>query len=115
MGSEMCIRDSPSLVSNMWHFPIISVKKNARAELRSSLNKSTTLRGTAKVQFQEMRSVRHTVTYREITILPFRISLNTLPRIRGAKQTPLNKVSRLMVSNLTRKVAQAVSAHSASG
>jgi len=107
--------DIPSLVSNMWHFPIISVKKNARAELRSYLQKSAALRGTTKAQFQEMRSLRHTVTYREITILPFRISLKSLPRIRGAKQTPLRKVSRLMVSNLTRKVAQAVSAHSASG
>ncbi len=106
--------DIPSLVSNMWHFPMISVKKDARAELRACLRKSGLVREKSKLHLQEIRTVRHTVTYREITIVPFRIPVKKLPLAPGAKQTLLGDISALMVSNLTRKVARAalgVSAH----
>src|SRR5439155_1480834 len=51
--------------------------------------------------------VRHTVTYRAITLLPFLIETRNLPFLQGAKQVPLNDISSLPVSNLTRKVARA--------
>jgi 4-hydroxy-L-threonine phosphate dehydrogenase PdxA len=54
------------------------------------------------------------VTYRDITIVPFLISVKKLPRIRGARHVPLRDVSSaLPVSNLTRKVARAVLAAAA--
>jgi A/G-specific adenine glycosylase len=105
--------DISSLVSHMWHFPMISVNKNPAAELVSFLTTNVGLRGKWKQELTEVRKVRHTVTYREITILPFLIRVKALPRVRGAKQTPLSEINRLMVSNLTRKVAQAVLAGAA--
>ena len=57
--------------------------------------------------------VRHSVTYRDITIVAFRINVKKLPRIKGARRVPLLDLSSaLPVSNLTRKVARAVLAAS---
>ena len=61
--------------------------------------------------------VRHTVTYRRITVLPFRVRIATLPSIAGAKICSLADLvaaSSLAISNLTRKVARAASGVSAS-
>jgi hypothetical protein len=51
--------------------------------------------------------VRHAVTYRDVTVLPFRIEVEKLPGIPGAKYVLLVDLSSLPVSNLTRKVARA--------
>jgi hypothetical protein len=49
------------------------------------------------------------VTYRDIAIVPFRIKVKKLPRIKDARRVRLRDVSSaLPVSNLTRKVARAV-------
>jgi hypothetical protein len=58
--------------------------------------------------------VRHAVTYRAITLLPFLIKVRKLPRLPGARQVPLDNISTLPVSNLTRKVARAALAAAAS-
>jgi hypothetical protein len=50
------------------------------------------------------------VTYRKITLLPFRLIVPALPIASGAKIVPLTDVSSLSslaVSNLTRKIARA--------
>jgi len=60
-----------------------------------------------KWQLVPAGKVRHTVTYRAITVLPFLIDVKKLPLITGAKQVPLRDISSLPVSNLTRKVARA--------
>ena len=57
--------------------------------------------------------VRHAVTYRSITLLPFFIEVKKLPRVSGARQVPLADISSLPVSNLTRKVARAALATAA--
>jgi len=67
----------------------------------------------AKSQLAPVDKIRHAVTYRAITILPFLIELKTLPRAAGAKQVPLDDISSLPVSNLTRKVARAALATAA--
>jgi A/G-specific adenine glycosylase len=105
-----------ALVSKMWHFPTVSVKKNPAAELQEFL--STLLSLPAKkrtLHLEPLSKARHSVTYRDIVLLPFRARVPKLPRISGAKLISLSELaspSSLAVSNLTRKVARAALAGS---
>jgi A/G-specific adenine glycosylase len=95
------------LVSRMWHFPTFKVVEKAEAELRKFV--ARLLRAPARrsiSQPEPLKAVRHTVTYRQVTILPFRLRVKSLPRIPGAKILPLEDLLSVPVSNLTRKVAQ---------
>src|SRR5690349_14398546 len=101
----------PTLASNLWHFPTISVNGengDAVARLRSHLRKLQIQNRNGRFRFVAADKVRHAVTYREITVEPFRISVKQLPNIKGAEQVPLREITLLPVSNLTRKVARAV-------
>jgi A/G-specific adenine glycosylase len=97
----------PTLVSRMWHFPAVSVAGDPAPELRSYLRKLLRGAGSKKLRVAPIGRLRHAVTYRDITLLPFRVEVKKLPRIAGAKKVPLADVSGLPVSNLTRKVARA--------
>jgi len=104
----------PTLVSRLWHFPTVSVTGDPSAKLRASLRKLVRGSRNGNLHFVPAGKVRHTVTYRDITIVPFRISVKKLPRIKDARRVPLRDVSSVLpVSNLTRKVARAVLAASA--
>jgi len=96
--------DVPALHSSMWHFPTIQVRRNAGPELRKHARKTFPL--VRNITFIPLQKVRHTVTYRSITVLPFRADVPKLPRLPTAKCLPLSKVSSLPISNLTRKVAR---------
>jgi A/G-specific adenine glycosylase len=100
----------PTIVSRLWHFPTVSVNGDAAAKLRLFLKRFVPGGRTAKWKLMPAAKVRHTVTYRAITIFPFRINLKQFPRIPGAKTVSLGEISTLPVSNLTRKVAQAADA-----
>jgi len=98
----------PTLVSRLWHFPTVSVTSDPRAELRASLRKLVHGARNGKLRLVPAGKVRHSVTYRDITIVPYLINVKKLPRIQGARHVPLRDVSSaLPVSNLTRKVARA--------
>lgn len=97
----------PTLASNLWHFPTIPVNGNPVAKLRGHLRKLQIQGRNGGFRFAAAGKVRHTVTYREITVEPFRIDVKKLPRIEGAEQVPLREITALPVSNLTRKVARA--------
>jgi A/G-specific adenine glycosylase len=103
----------PTLVSKMWHFPTVSVNENPERELdravRSMLGKSA-----VGFELEPRGKVRHAVTYRDITIFPFRISCKALPQIAGAEALPLSDLSSVAISNLTRKVAASVLAEAKS-
>ena len=99
----------PTLVSRLWHFPMVSVTGDPSAKLRASLKKLVRGARNGKMRLVPAARVRHSVTYRDITIVPFLINVKKLPRIPGTRQVPLRYVSSaLPVSNLTRKVASAV-------
>ena len=55
--------------------------------------------------------VRHTVTYRLISVFPFLVRLKRLPKIPGAKRLTLEHALALPISNLTRKIALAAVKH----
>jgi len=106
------------LISKMWHFPMIAVKENAARELAAFLKSFDALTANgSKHELQELGSARHTVTYRAILLRPFRLTVEKLPKIAGAKAVLLNDLvsrSKLAVSNLTRKIGQSDAAGLAS-
>jgi A/G-specific adenine glycosylase len=97
----------PTLVSNLWHFPTVAVNGDPVASLRGHLRKLKIQSRNGSFHFVVTDKVRHTVTYREITVEPFRVNVKRLPRIKGTEQVPLSEITILPVSNLTRKVAGA--------
>jgi A/G-specific adenine glycosylase len=98
--------DIATLVSRMWHFPTVAVRKDALLELRSFLANDLSGENGA-LRFEPLAQVRHAVTYRNVTVLPFRILVAKIPSIRGGKSIQLEDFSKLPVSNLTRKIARA--------
>jgi A/G-specific adenine glycosylase len=98
--------DIPALVSKMWHFPTIAVSGNPASDLRRYLKNVV---GTTRLppRFVSLPKIRHAVTYRAISVLPFRVELEKLPRVAGARIILLKDFSSVPVSNLTRKVARA--------
>ena len=105
----------PALVSKMWHFPTLSVSGEPAANLIAFLRKLMPGVQDRRWQLVPAAKVRHAVTYRAITLLPFLIDVKKLPCVPGAKQVPLRDISSLPVSNLTTKVARAALAAAASG
>ncbi len=100
--------DIPTLVSRLWHFPTVSVQPGqASAALTKFAQES--LFGARKLQMElhPLTKVRHAVTYRSITVLPFRLNIQKLPKLSGARAFPLADLSAVAISNLTRKVARA--------
>jgi A/G-specific adenine glycosylase len=97
----------PTLVSRMWHFPAVSVAGDPASELLSYLRKLWRGASSEKLRVAPIGKLRHAVTYRDITLLPFRVEVKKLPHIAGTKKVSLAGVPALPVSNLTRKVARA--------
>jgi A/G-specific adenine glycosylase len=106
--------DIATLVSRMWHFPTVAVRKDPVMELRILLAHHLPSENGA-LHFEPLAPVRHAVTYRSVTVLPFRISVAKIPRLRGAKSIRLEDFSNLPVSNLTRKIAHAALAETRQG
>jgi A/G-specific adenine glycosylase len=98
--------DVPTLVSKLWHFPTTAVAKNAISELRKLLARLLHNGAGGELHFEPLHRVRHTVTYRAVSVLPFQVFVQSLPKIRGTKILRLDDFFSLPVSNLTRKIAR---------
>jgi A/G-specific adenine glycosylase len=104
-GSELA-----PLVSNLWHFPAVQVRKDPAGELLQHFADLFPKLSKRNVMLASLSKARHTVTYRSITLLPFRISVAQLPNFPGAKFAALADVcspDSHAISNLTRKLARA--------
>jgi A/G-specific adenine glycosylase len=100
--------DVHTLVSRMWHFPTIAAPQDQAAAALRKFTENSLLGGRKlRADLQLLKKVRHAVTYRSITIFPFRAELEKLPRIPSSKPFPLGDLSTIAISNLTRKVARA--------
>jgi len=106
--------DIATLVSRMWHFPTVAIRKDALAELQTFLSEKLPA-GNGVLRFEPLERVRHAVTYRNVSVHPFRITIAQIPQIRGAKTIRLEDFSALPVSNLTRKIARAALSKSSAG
>jgi A/G-specific adenine glycosylase len=98
------------LVSKMWHFPTIPVRKDSGKELRQALDGifGAALKNS-RLRLEPLSKARHAVTFRAITLLPFRVAVEKLPKIDGVKAILLSELAAptsLAVSNLTRKIAR---------
>jgi A/G-specific adenine glycosylase len=93
-----------ALLSRMWHFPTIQVHQNAESELRQHAHK--TFPALNQFPLVGVKKARHAVTFRNITLFPFRADVPKLPRLACAKSLPLDDLSSVPISNLTRKVAR---------
>ena len=98
--------DVATLVSRMWHFPMVAIRKDPHTELGKFLADFLSVTNDA-LHLEPLARVRHAVTYRSVTVHPFRIAIATIPRISGAKSIRLEDFSTVPVSNLTRKIARA--------
>ena len=105
-GEKASSHDIPTLVSKMWHFPTTAVSEDPASDLLRYLKKVV---GATVMpsQFVALRKIRHAVTYRAISLLPFRVEFKKLPRVAHARIILLKDFSSVPVSNLTRKVARA--------
>jgi len=107
--SEMGTPDDVAvLLSRMWHFPTIQVRKDPVRELRAFSKRSVFGGSKAPGNLEAMPQARHSVTYRQITLLPFRAKVATLPPVPHAKALSLDDLSEVPISNLTRKIAHAL-------
>ncbi len=102
--------DVATLVSRMWHFPTVAIRKGPPAELGKFLDEFLPATNS-KFHLEPLAKVRHAVTYRNVTVLPFRITVAKIPHIQGARCISLEDFSTLPVSNLTRKIARAALSH----
>ena len=101
--------DVTVLLSRLWHFPTIGVRRDAESELRAFATKLLGMSRT-RVKLLALKAVRHAVTYRQISLKPFRLDLESLPVIAHAKTLPVSDLWAVPISNLTRKVALVASA-----
>lgn len=106
--------DVAVLLSRMWHFPTVQVQGEAEEELREFARKTVFGGKRLPAKLVPLEEVHHAVTYRQITILPFRLEVASLPAVEHTKVLPLDDLSSLPISNLTRKVARAALAASRS-
>ncbi len=100
-----------ALFSRMWQFPALKVERRAAAELRAHLASRFGIEANGA---QALPPARHTVTFREVTLLPFLIRVSDLPAatVRNAhahrlRTLRLDKLAALPISNATRKIASA--------
>jgi A/G-specific adenine glycosylase len=97
--------DVSGLLSRMWHFPTTAVERDPERELRIYARDHVIQSLPSRVKFLALSPVHHVVTHRQITLFPFRVELNELPDLPGAKKLSLHKLGSVPISNLMRKVA----------
>jgi A/G-specific adenine glycosylase len=96
----------PSLVAKLWHFPTISAPNGTKIALRSVLRGNLQIKLSKSIQPEPLENVRHTVTYRTLSVTPYLVRVKRLPRLAGAKHRPIAEVPSMPISNLTRKIAK---------
>jgi len=102
------------LVSNLWHFPAMEVRKDPSRELQRHLATLFPKLSNRCMVLEPLPKARHAVTHRNITLLPFRVNVAQLPDHAGAKIVLLADVctpASHAVSSLTRKLARAALLH----
>jgi adenine-specific DNA glycosylase len=94
----------PTLVSKMWHFPTIAATDDPAAELERYLEAVFSKEEIRRWILTPLNRVRHAVTYRNLTVYPFRVNVLKLPSVSGSKIVAIDNLSSLPVSSLTRKI-----------
>jgi len=90
------------LFSRMWQFPAVEVTNHPQAELQAYVRATL---GIDSLGLTELPAARHGVTFRNITLLPFLAHVKKLPKLPRTRILPLENLSRVPISNATRKIA----------
>jgi A/G-specific adenine glycosylase len=112
-GRTLLLRHSGrdgALFSRMWQFPALETVGDAGAELSRYLRKNFKI--AVNGNLKPAGTARHTVTFREIRLVPFVFRVARLPHLEGARTAALGGLGKLPVSNATRKIAHAALADS---
>ncbi len=91
-----------ALFSRLWQFPAVAAGRNPRQALSEHIERSL---GVQAATIETLASARHTVTFREIRLLPFLVRVERLPALPGARTPLLNELDTLPVSSATQKIA----------
>ena len=115
-GRTLLVKDpgahDRALFSRMWQFPAMEVSANAEQELQRHVSETL---GISDPSFRALRALRHTVTFRNMTLLPFLSRVAELPKLPRTRIVELSRVRQLPVSSATQKLAAAVAASEKSG
>ncbi len=95
------------LFSRMWQFPAVEVARHAQRELAAHVAEILDL-DPASLEFEALPAVRHGVTFRNVTLLPFLARVARLPRRTRTRVLPLDRLAELPVSSATHKIAAAL-------
>ena len=110
-GRTMLVRDpgihEGVLFSRMWQFPAVEVKHDAAAELKTHLHEALQI-DTSSLELRPLRAVRHAVTFRSITLMPFLVPVQRLTKLPRTRIVPLARLGHITTSSATRKIAAAV-------
>lgn len=109
-GRTILVRDPGAhdqvLFSRMWQFPAVEVEREPLVELENHLREI--LRFDSRgLRLEALPAVRHGVTFRNITLLPFLVRVAELPRAPRTRILALDRIPQLPVSSATRKIAAA--------
>jgi A/G-specific adenine glycosylase len=108
LGRTLLVKDPGAhdnvLFSRMWQFPAIQVNRHAKSELEKYFAESFAM---PHIKFEELPSARHGVTFRNITLLPFRARVAQLPKIPRTRVISLKNLNKIPISSATRKLAAA--------
>ncbi len=109
-GDTLLQRGGDALFSGMWQFP---AKRNERGALKaaSRLVAGLGLQTSDDSQFESLPAVRHTVTFRKLTLRPYLFVCKSLKAPAGTKRVPLAKVDSVPTSSATRKIARVAREH----
>jgi A/G-specific adenine glycosylase len=111
-GRTILVRDPgaylSTLFSRLWQFPAIEVTREPEPhiELERHLRRILPL-GSKRLKFEALPAARHSVTFREITLLPFLAHVAELPRQPGTRIVEFDRLVQLPISSATRKIAAA--------
>jgi adenine-specific DNA glycosylase len=92
------------IFSRLWHFPAVVTSGDSRTDLESHLSAELSLDGAGR--WQAIPAIRHAVTFRDVTIEPWLIHVEELPRGAG-KIVALDAAGRMAISSASRKIAAA--------
>ena len=110
-GRTLLVRDPGAhddvLFSRMWQFPAIAVAQDAEAELAAHLRATAGVDCTNGTRLRPLQTARHGVTFRNITLLPFLVTVHTIPRLPRSQIIDLTDIAELQISSATRKIAAA--------
>lgn len=108
-GRVLLVRDPGAhdgvLFSRMWQFPAVEVVEHAENELATYLAETL---GLKALMLENLRGVRHAVTYRNIDLIPFLAHVRELPTLKRTRILPLDGLNSVPVSSATRKIAAAL-------